>query len=854
MGESILAHLDFSNQDTKEQDLLTHIINVGNIAADVAEPANLSACLKLLAYCHDAGKSDRFWQSYIRGETKKQVNHSAAGARFFVQFTNESVDVTIHNKKWYKYFIEIGRYVLLAHHGLFDLIKDGIDVSKMRLQYDNMDNNYHYEDDVVSFMGMLNETLHVNDEISLQELCRQACEEFQSISNRINQLISKTINDGVSSHKETDKESKIHITQIQNFYYSCLTRLILSLLKEADIYDSVNYALSEPQERMDKSRLQGVWTEMTSEIETQYKSYKSGGNTSTLNKLRTSLADEAKDFAVIHESGVYKLSLPTGSGKTNLALRYCLNNSQRYTKSRVVYVTAFLSVLKQNVESIKGLVGSEYILEHHSNIIRDEENIKNESEQDQREYDRTKYLLESWETPIITTTLVQLSNTFFGGRASNIRRFCKLLDSNIVIDEVQSLPLKSVYSFNLMFNFLADVMNCTVIHCTATPPAFDSSYLKYPVIYGSGIVGEVIEICSQALASAPVFDRVKYYNFTGDNAETLMNTDELIDLIYEKMENRLSCLVVVNTKKAALSLYEATKNLSDQWDVVYLSTNLCGAHRNDIIKELKETLSDNRVPEKPHKRIICVSTQLIEAGVDLDFDLVFRSLAGMDSMVQAAGRCNRNGELRIQSKLAKGEVYIFLYSEENLNRLTAIKQQRDASKEALRAAEIKHKEEIDTNLVYRYYSEKYFIQNEPEMYFDLSGGHTVMDALGSNSKGRQNYAMFNNNAKFNGKIAQSFSKVADEYQLIDDDTVGVIVYYKNEDLMIQLEIAIEDGDYAGLRSILKQLQPYTVNLYRSNLKMELLRSELDGGILILHQENYDPAFGVDLGKMPDFIL
>ena len=208
-----------------------------------------------------------------------------------------------------------------------------------------------------------------------------------------------------------------------------------------------------------------------------------------------------------------------------------------------------------------------------------------------------------------------------------------------------------------MMNFMSTIMKTSIVLCTATQPALDYSELDYPIEYARNADLAVLDETMKRS-----FARVDAYNLIGKNQQTL-NTNELIDRINYDLSSYKSVLIILNTKKAVLTLYEELKKVSKA-KIFYLTTNLCAAHRIEIINEIKdytEKIASEGVSDS--EKIIVVSTQLVEAGVDFDFNVVYRSLSGVDSLIQAAGRCNRNG------KLTRGLFKIFKYDEENLKSL-----------------------------------------------------------------------------------------------------------------------------------------------------------------------------------------
>jgi len=624
----ILAHREeYENGIILEQPLIEHLYEVGKRAGEIGREIGLEYFMKLAGYLHDIGKADRSFQAYIRGQ-KQQVNHSSAGGRILNDYINSiNYFTNLKRNKEFRYFKEVIFYIIFAHHGLFDQITYGSTEHNtyLRLSYDK-EGNYHYSDDILPFLDIFLETLKEKNEKSFADIILLAFDEFNLVYSKLNSLV-----------KNKDKENE----RVEKEYYiSCLTRLCLSILKEADIYDASNAFRNYKQHLWNSEDRSKVWKEITEHIEYMYQEYESEQEHSELNKARNSLARLVKESAIVNDNGIFKLEMPTGAGKTKAGLRYSLNNALKYNRNRIFYITAYLSVLEQNAADIRRIVNwDDIVLEHHSNITDD---IKyNFDVEDNSEYEVKEYLKDSWENLIILTTMVQFFNTLFKEKSSNIRRFCKLINSVIIIDEVQSLPLKVLSNFNLMMNFMKEIMHCNIVHCTATQPVLDSVAMRYKIYYGDKDDNNATIISNEQI-DKKCFHRVDFYNLTGKDGRKKLSTEELFEYIETELKLFDSCLVVLNTKAAVASLYNyLNENLSDV-EIVYLTTNLCAEHRLDIISDMKLKLLQNRM-ENRHNKIVCVSTKLIEAGVDVDFDVVFRTLAGIDSLIQCAGRCNREG-------------------------------------------------------------------------------------------------------------------------------------------------------------------------------------------------------------------
>lgn len=847
-----LAHKESNKSEEVNYQLLEeHLLSVGNIAGNIGNQVGIERLMTLIGYLHDLGKADSLFQDYLNGIINKRVNHSSAGAKYllYILQTDDRFD-KINAEVEIQYYKEILIYVIQSHHGLYDVVDVNTYKNKSieRLNYSEND-DYSFEGEVIEFANSFNTNLTLNNKMCIIDLIEEGYYEFKKTFEKLKQLANQNPSRKVL---EKQKIKMIYSTEV-SYYLSCFTRLCLSILKEADIYDSANAFLNEKQKIWNKDELNFLWCEGYNNIEKIYLNYQTTPNSSELNRTRTEMSNQAKLFAEQYREGIFKLELPTGAGKTKTSLRYALTNSKNFKKNRILYVTAYLSVLEQNAKDIKEIINnSSAILEHHSNVLIDDEG-KEETKLDYKDYQDISYLRDSWESPYVLTTMVQFFNTLFKGQASNIRRFCKLIDAVIIIDEVQSLPLKTIYNFNLMMNFMKTIMHCNIVHCTATQPYFDTKALEFPIYYGDSINNNT-DIVSKELSKRSCFNRVNYYNLTGINATARISTIELVKHISTTLNSVNSCLIVLNTKASVLKLYNALMDELENTKIIYLTTNLCAAHRLNIIEEIKNILVNNHYTKKK-QRIVCISTQLIEAGVDLDFDCVYRSMSGIDSLVQCAGRCNREGKLLVNGQYDKGKVFIINYDQENLTYLPDIKQTKDASEEAIRRLQIEGARfAIPLEETKRYYFEKYYIQNKSSLsYWYYKENNSMLDKLSRNTTRRTEYKQVHQ-TQYPYKTAQSFKTAAEQFQLIENNTVGMLVYYQNHDLMEQLEEAIEYKDLKKISILLKKLQRTTVNVYHDKKLEQYAHYVLDGEILVLGQHYYDEKLGIVTDGLVDFII
>ncbi len=841
----LLAHREETNEgNVLEQSLDEHLYEVGKRAGGIGKEIGLEAFMKLAGYLHDAGKSDRNFQTYIQSQTKRQVNHSSAGGRILEDFISSGQELRgLKSNRQFRYFQEILSYIIFAHHGLYDHFSYDNTVHKtcLRFHYDE-DGDYYYKEDVLPYVQSFDIRLQENGEKPLTELIKTAYEEFKVVYGCILNLSAKNCD------KERQGEEK-------EYYIACLTRLCLSILKEADIYDSAN-AFHHPKQHLWEAggRLK-AWEEASRRIERMYQEYENSPELSEINLTRNTLANLVKSAAITNDSGIFKLELPTGAGKTKAGLRYALTNAREYNKSRIFYITAYLSVLEQNAADIRSIIAQdEVVLEHHSNMT---EELKQdfESREDTAEYEYRAYLKDSWENLIILTTMVQFFNTLFKEKSANIRRFCKLINSVIIIDEVQSLPLKVLSNFNLMMNFMKEVMHCNIVHCTATQPVLDNGAMRYKIYYGDKEEERAV-IVNAEQNRMKCFQRVDFYNLTGKDARSALSTEELSAYIEAELRVYDSCLVVLNTKAAVARLYDYLEKNLPGTEIIYLTTNLCAAHRLDIISDMKAKLLQNR-EEHVHNKIVCISTQLIEAGVDVDFDVVFRSLAGIDSLVQCAGRCNREGKLMLNGRYVHGKLYIIRYREESLSHLPDIKAAADAAEYAVRRGEeIQSGEELLVKMdeLQKPYFNKYYVENKNKLdYADPKRNSSMLEELGRNQPARDAYYMGMHKGQ-KPVMFQAFRTAAENFELIGQETVGVIVVYENQALLVQLETAMEERDYVGVRSLLQQLQRYTVNMYPTPKIKPFITKNDDFNVYFLQKEYYNGKRGAVLEQLADLII
>ena len=576
------------------------------------------------------------------------------------------------------------------------------------------------------------------------------------------------------------------------FSISMITKLVYSCLVDADRLDA--YLFETGSEYIPQTP---AWEEMLNHLEC----YLNGlPNENEISHLRQEVSTQCLN-AGLRERGVYQLSIPTGGGKTLSSLRFALKHACKHKLSRIIYVIPYLSILEQTAATVREAldVNDDVVLEHHSNFLPDE-----------AEY--YKLHTDRWDTPIILTTQVQFLESVFSAKGSNLRKFHNMANSVIIFDEVQSLPIKCIHLFNSTVNFLNRLCKSTILLCTATPPLLDQ--VKKPVHLSKP---PEIAVCGNIPVRTEIVNALQPIGYT---------YPELADFVMAKHNE--STLVIVNTKAAAKALVIELRSVYK--NVLHLSTNMCPAHRDAVFKELRSNLDT-------HTSVICVSTQLIEAGVDISFECVIRDLAGLDSIQQAAGRCNRHGEFGEPKN-----VYIVNIKGENLSRLDDIKVGAEVTRKLLDASS------KDIDMFYKHYFHDRQIKNN--MDYPTNSG-TIYDMLSLNCQGTTAYKNRGHTQRFG--LSAAIRSAADAFFVIAPGQTDIVVPYG--EAMELIEKFEQTGIINERRSIIRSLGRYSVALYKYQIneldKRKALSSECN--INILSSGFYDAVLGVDLDGSHEFL-
>ena len=471
-------------------------------------------------------------------------------------------------------------------------------------------------------------------------------------------------------------------------------------------------------------------------------------------------------------TGLFTLTAPTGSGKTLAMLKFALEHAaaNKHLK-RIVLVVPFLTIIEQTAKIYRAIFQDfteHFVLEHHSLAGLGCENATTDAEDNQKNANKRqrRLLSENWDAPIVLTTNVQLLESLFSNRPSSCRKLHNLMDSVILFDEAQSLPQHLAVPTLAALSHLSAAYSSSVIFATATQPAFDTLHQAVAKESSSGWKPDEI-----ALNHPDMFNRLERVKVKWpENGEKTSWA-----VLTEKLREATQVLCVVNLKRHAAELLEALKDVDD---VFHLSTNQCAGHRRAVLETVRARL-------KAGQPCRLISTQCVEAGVDIDFPLVYRALAPLESIAQAAGRCNREGRMNAQGKL--GEVIVFEPEEETSRRCYpthAYFQAAEKTRSLLKA----HRWKLDINDpdLYREYYRQLYDLTKPE-----SQRKELRDAI----------------------TARDFAEVARLYKLIDHDAIQILVPWA--DKLDEFAALSDEAERAGISAKwMRRAQGMSVSIFR----------------------------------------
>ena len=553
-----------------------------------------------------------------------------------------------------------------------------------------------------------------------------------------------------------------------DFSLSVFMRMIYSCLVDADFLDTEAFMKEGKQGRNSGENIEILFKKLENYISGWLKNQ----DIDTVNGRRTEILKNCLEMGKT-EKGLFRLTVPTGGGKTVASLAFALRHALENKMDRIIYVIPYTSIIEQNAKVFRDILGEENVLENHCNV----------------DYESSEELLpmqlasENWDKPIVVTTNVQFFESLFANKSSKCRKLHNIANSVIIFDEVQMLPNDYLKPCIAMIEELINNYQVSAVLCTATQPALAS-------FFHEGISAK--ELCPRMEEQFEFFKRTVF-----EKVGVLTEND-----LIQRLEKEYQALCIVNTKKRAQRIY---KQLEGE-GVYHLSTSMYPKHRRRILREIRERLQKN-------KKCILISTSLVEAGVDLDFQSVYRELAGVDSMIQAAGRCNREG-LRPEKE---SKVYIFQF--EGKENVLGQRQQIDVAKSVI----ADNRDISDMESITQYFEMLYHIKG------DSLDKKKILDEF--------------QNKRYN------FAKVGKEFKLIEQNTKTIFINYEteaNETLCLLKERGFT-------RSGMRKASQYCITVYENEFNklygigsIQPISEDIEDFYELRDKEKYTEKIGLEL--------
>jgi CRISPR-associated endonuclease/helicase Cas3 len=796
----------------EKQPLSDHILSVSAFTSRFAEKLGMPRVGALIGLAHDLGKYSTDFQEYIQkvagdaamemepgSSLKGSVDHSTAGAQIIASRLSGA------NEEVGRLASEAIALCVASHHsGLIDcILPEGKDGLRRRLS----------KEDILSHRS---EVWH-----NVEPEIRSRLEGLLSDSEVIAEITA-------AMDRIRDKDND---EVIQPFKQGLLLRVLFSCLIDGDRTDTADF--DKPMSaRLRQHGEYVAWQDLIDRLEGKLATFQ---NESWVDQCRSEISRQCLAGAGLPK-GIFTLTVPTGGGKTLASLRFALHHAKRWSMDRVIYVSPYISIAEQNAQVAREVLEpkecdfASIVLEHHSNLTKEKESW------------RGSVLAENWDAPVVFTTAVQVLESLFGSGTRSARRLHALANAVIVFDEVQTLPIRTVHLFNNAVNFLVEQCGASVVLCTATQP------LLHQVNKSKGAMKPGVEL----MPNPPqLFHDLRRYQTFDKRRKPGWSATEVSALAIQEMREFDSCLVIVNTKRDALAIYSEWKrhfeSLEEQMEngcLVHLSTHMCPAHRLEALNRMKSALAP-----QSGKRVLCVSTQLIEAGVDIDFATVVRDLAGLDSIAQAAGRCNRNGARAIGRvhivnmaqalPLSLGEIRC---AQENARRVLNDWQEDEGD----RPFELTNPKQMEQFFKYHFFARAAQMDYPVKSPLALRDD-TLLQMLGENRMAV--YDARRTGVKREG-LMQSFASAAQAFRAIDSQTQGVVVPFGKEGADLIAELCASK-DLASNFRLLRRAQQFTVNVFQNEMraleqKGAMYEALPGAGVLCLRDGFYSKEFGLAL--------
>ena len=609
------------------------------------------------------------------------------------------------------------------------------------------------------------------DAATLHGLMKRHREDYSAFKNEIDYTMPEDRLPEIMKGCKT-KEEIIEL-------YAFLTRYLFSCLTDADFIDTERFFSPDTDRGLDG--------DFEKALELLNKKLASFRPKTELQKARGALQNQVYE-SLREKADVYFMDMPTGSGKTLCSLKAALEKAISEKKKRIIYIIPYVSIIEQTAEVFEDILGDALpVLQHHSNYDFDLDDGEDETTSD-----KLKRACENWDAGLIVTTNIQFFESLYHYKGSRLRKLHNLADSVVVFDEFHTLPIGYIQPCLRAVGYITKYLGATALIMSATMP--DYSELMREYLPGCKAVSAVRD-----KSLFPAFEKCRY-SFAGE-----ISLDEAAAMA----EGKGSVLIVVNSRKTAKELFNICRRNREK--VYHLSTHMTPAHRTRVIVDIRKSLEAG-------EDTVVVSTSLIEAGVDLDFNTVMRENSGLDSVIQAGGRCNREG------KRSLGEVIVF----ETGRAYGDIAKKANMTRSLFREFDNVASEEC----VKEYYRRLFAAGADAIKHNSISAMAEVLrvDAI-------------------------PFRSYAGQFGLIDNETVGILIPDgENAGLVKNIE-RLENG----VLSVKRKLQKYcaSVRHYEFKKMVEMgIVEQLPGGVWVLtNTAYYDKDFvGLDLDREVDYIL
>lgn len=589
-----------------------------------------------------------------------------------------------------------------------------------------------------------------------------------------------------------------------HFQVAFLSRMIFSCLIDADRLDTEKFCQAAENLPLSPRGDYPSITELKTQFDQSLNAFQQNDN--AINQKRSTILFTVRHNAKTLEAGLFSLTVPTGGGKTLTSMAFALDHAETYQKRRIIYVIPFTSIIEQNADVFRKQFGENHqhaIIEHHSAF--NDVDIKNPDSRT-----KLKMAMENWDAPIIITTAVQFMESLFSNRPSDCRKLHRIANSIIILDEAQTLPLDLLRPCMAAIDELAKNYGCSIVLCTATQPALRED---------DGFKGGFQNVRELAQSDS-INPEQLYKDFQRVSVSHIGELDDAA--IIQRLHDKEQILCIVNTRRQAQVLYQGIVELEGSF---HLSTYMCAVHRKNVLAKIRFAL-------KRGKPCRVVSTSLIEAGVDVDFPRVMRSDTGLDSIAQAAGRCNREG------KNGKENSHVWIFTAKDHKPPHELKTYASKMKEVMDIAEFKD-DLLGLSAIKEYFSRVYW-QKEMGQNSELDK-HGILKTL-QDSK-IQNLP---------------FDWMAQKFKMISTTMKTVIVPYDHLaiDYIEQLENLPE---WESVGKLARNLQVYTISVPQHSagqlIKLGALKyvqaQRFGDQFLVLESDNmYEENIGFNLKANP----